>query len=296
MPYITVGQENSGPIELYFEDHGEGQPVLLIHGWPLNGASWEKQTMALLQQGYRVITYDRRGFGRSAKPVIGYDYDTFASDLRQVIEQLDLENVVLVGFSMGTGEVTRYLGKYGSEKISKAVMIGVIPPYLLKTADNPTGVDQKVFDEIKENLLKDRPAYMKQFLTNFYNFKKLEGKRVSEEALLASWNVAVQASYFAAVKCVDSWLTDFRADLKAFDIPTLIMHGDADQILPIKSSGEPLSKLLKNARYVEIKDGPHGVLVTHAEEINKELLSFLGPAPKEFKKAQVLSESRPQFQ
>jgi len=292
MPYITVDQENSAPVQLYYEDHGKGQPVILIHGWPLNGASWEKQTWALLQEGYRVIAYDRRGFGKSDQPTQGYDYDTFASDLEQMIKQLDLEDVILCGFSMGSGEVTRYLGKYGSEKIQKAVLIGVIPPYLLKTAENPTGVEQKVFDDIKNGLLKDRPAFMKQFLSDFYNFKKLEKKKISEEAMMASWAVAIQASYFAAVKCVETWTTDFRQDLKAFDIPTLIIHGDADQILPIKSTGQSLSKILKDAKYVEIKDGPHGMLVTHAEEVNEALLEFLGPAPQDFKKARPLTEAR----
>jgi len=292
MPYITVDQENSAPVQLYYEDHGKGQPVILIHGWPLNGASWEKQTWALLQEGYRVIAYDRRGFGKSDQPTQGYDYNTFASDLEQVIKQLDLEDVILCGFSMGSGEVTRYLGKYGSEKIQKAVLIGVIPPYLLKTAENSTGVEQKVFDGIKEGLLKDRPAFMKQFLSDFYNFKKLEKKKISEETLMASWAVAIQASYFAAAKCVETWTTDFREDLKAFDIPTLIIHGDADQVLPIKSTAQPLSKILKDAKYVEIKDGPHGILVTHAEEVNEALLEFLGPAPQDFKKARPLTEAR----
>ena len=248
MPYINVGQENSAPIELYYEDQGAGDPVLLIHGWPLNGASWEKQTSALLDAGYRVISYDRRGFGLSSKPAVGYDYDTFTEDLNLIITELELDNLVLAGFSMGTGEVARYLGKYGSDKISKVIMIGVIPPYLLKTKDNPTGVEQSVFDEMKKGIAKDRPAFLLKFLNDFYNFDVFKKDRISEEVLQSSWNVAVSASAFATLKCVDTWTTDFRKDVEKFDIPTLIIHGNKDRILPFKSTALPLSEKLQIGR------------------------------------------------
>lgn len=275
MPYINVGQENSAPIELYYEDQGSGDPILLIHGWPLSGASWEKQTSALLEAGYRVISYDRRGFGLSSKPSIGYDYDTFTEDLNLIITELELENLVLAGFSMGTGEVARYLGKYGSDKINKVIMIGVIPPYLLKTKDNPSGVEQSVFDDMKKGLVKDRPAFLLKFLHDFYNFDVLKKDRISEEVLQSSWNVAVVASAVATLKCVDTWTTDFRSDIEKFDIPTLIIHGNKDRILPFKSTAVPLSEKLKEAQFVEINGGPHGLIWTHAEEVNQEILKFL---------------------
>jgi non-heme chloroperoxidase len=280
MPFITVDQENSGPIQLYYEDQGAGQPIILIHGWPLNGASWEKQTLALLNAGYRVITYDRRGFGQSSKPAVGYNYDTFTNDLHQIITQLDLQDFSLVGFSMGTGEVARYLGKYGSKNMNKAVFIGVIPPFLLKTESNPTGVDMSVFEGIIKALLADRPAYMQQFLNNFYNLDQFLGKRISEEVVRASWNVAVQASAIGAWKCVETWVEDFRKDLPRVDVPALIIHGTADRILPIDATARPLSKVLKEARYVEVEGAPHGMLWTHAEEVCRELVSFFGPSQK----------------
>lgn len=213
MSFVTVGQENSADIDLYYEDHGSGPPVVLIHGYPLNGHSWEKQERVLLRAGHRVITYDRRGFGNSSQPTIGYDYDTFAADLDTLLTHLDLSDVVLVGFSMGTGEVTRYLGKYGSGRISKAVLIGAIPPFLLKTNDNPEGVDRSLFDGIKAAVLADRPAYFKDFLDNFYNTDVYAGTRISDQAWQNSFIVACGASAFAAHACVNAWLTDFRDDL-----------------------------------------------------------------------------------
>ena len=276
MPFVTVGQENSADIEIYYEDHGSGQPVVLIHGYPLNGRSWEKQQRVLLDAGHRVINYDRRGFGNSSQPTIGYDYDTFAADLNALIEHLALDDIVLVGFSMGTGEVTRYLGTYGSRRVSKAALLGAIPPFLLKTDDNPEGVDQSVFDGIRAAVVADRPAYFKAFLDDFYNVDVLGGTRISEQAWQASFNVAVAASPYAADACVPTWLTDFRADLPKIDVPTLLVHGDADRILPFDATAKRLPGLIADLKLVVVEGGPHNIAWTHPEEVNKALLDFLG--------------------
>jgi non-heme chloroperoxidase len=273
--YIKVGQENSTTIELYYEDHGSGSPVVLIHGWPLNGASWEKQTAALLAAGHRVITYDRRGFGQSSQPTVGYNYDTFAADLDAVLNTLNLTEVSLVGFSMGTGEVTRYIGRYGTKRVRKAVLIGTLGPYLVKTADNPEGVDRSVFEGIKTAIKADRPALLMGFLRNFYNYDVTGGKLVSERVLEDNWNVAVGASAIGTLACVDAWIEDFRQDVARNTVPTLILHGDADRILPADASSRRQAKMIKNARLVELKGGPHGVLWTHAGQINAELVKFL---------------------
>jgi len=275
MPYLTVGKENSGDVELYYEDHGSGQPVVLIHGYPLSGASWEKQVPVLLDAGYRVITYDRRGFGKSSQPTTGYNYDTFAEDLHALLNQLKLRDVVLAGFSMGGGEVARYLGKYGSKGVSKAVIIAGVPPYLLKTADNPEGVDGSVFDGIRKAVSADRYAFFTGFFQNFYNTDVFLGKRVSEQAVQASWNIAAGASATASLACVATWHEDFRKDLTRIDVPTLVMQGDGDRILPIAATGLRAAKLIKGARLLVVKDGPHAVTWTHAEEVNSGLLSFL---------------------
>src|SRR5688572_14542673 len=258
MSMITVGKENSTPINLYYEDHGKGSPVVLIHGWPLSGASWEKQTAALLQAGHRVITYDRRGFGRSSKPAVGYHYDTFAADLSVVLEKLDLDDVDLVGFSMGSAEVTRYIGKYGTERVRKAVLIGTIGPYLVKAADNPEGVDPSVFAGIKAAITADRPAFLMEFLRNFYNWDVTGGKLVSERVLEENWNVAAGASAVGTLACVDAWVEDFRKDLERNDVPTLILHGDADRILPPDATSRRQVKMIKDAKLVELRGGPHG--------------------------------------
>jgi len=275
MATITVGKENSTPIELYYEDHGSGSPVVLIHGWPLSGASWEKQTAALLAAGHRVITYDRRGFGRSSKPATGYNYDTFAADLDKLLKKLNLKKVALVGFSMGSGEVTRYIGKYGTRRIRKAVLIGTLGPYLVKAADNAEGVDAKVFDDIKAALRKDRPAFLMEFLKNFYNYDVTGGKLVSERVLEDNWNVGVGASAIGTVACVDCWIEDFRKNITKNTVPTLILHGDADRILPPDATSRRQARMIKNVRFVELRGGPHGVLWTHAEQINSELVKFL---------------------
>lgn len=275
MATITVGKENSTPIELYYEDHGSGSPVVLIHGWPLSGASWEKQTAALLQAGHRVITYDRRGFGRSSQPGTGYNYDTFAADLDKLLKKLNLTKVALVGFSMGSGEVTRYLGKYGTKRVSKAVLIGTLGPYLVKAPDNAEGVDAKVFADIKAALRKDRPAFLMEFLKNFYNYDVTGGKLVSERVLEDNWNVGVGASAIGTVACVDCWIEDFRKDITKNTVPTLILHGDADRILPPDATSRRQAKMIKHVKLVELGGGPHGVLWTHADQINAELVRFL---------------------
>jgi non-heme chloroperoxidase len=276
MPYVTAGKENSGDIELYYEDHGSGQPVVLIHGYPLSGASWEKQLPVLLEAGYRVITYDRRGFGKSSQPTAGYNYDTFAEDLHKLVTQLKLRDFTLVGFSMGGGEVARYLRKYGSKDVSKAVIISGVPPYLLKMPDNPAGVDGSVFVGIEKAVAADRYAFFTGFFQNFYNTDLLLGKRVSEQAVQASWNIAAGASATASLACVAAWHEDFREDLARIDVPTLVMQGDADRILPITATGLRTAKLIKGARLLVVKDGPHCIPWTHAEDVNAQLLSFLG--------------------
>jgi non-heme chloroperoxidase len=278
MPYVTVGKENSGTIDLYYEDHGSGEPVLLIHGYPLSGASWEKQLPVLLAAGRRVITYDRRGFGKSSQPTTGYSYDTFAEDLHKLVMHLELRDFTLAGFSMGGGEVARYLGRYGSNGVSSAVIVSGVPPFLLKTADNPEGVDGSVFEGIQKAVAADRYAFFTEFFKNFYNTDLLLGKRVSEQAVQASWNVAAGASATASLACVPTWHEDFRNDLARIDVPTLVLHGDADRILPITASGLRTAKLIKGARLVVVKDGPHCITWTHADEVNRELLDFLKQA------------------
>jgi non-heme chloroperoxidase len=275
MPKVTVGRENSGDIEIYYEDHGAGQPVVLIHGYPLSGRGWDKQVPALLEAGYRVIAYDRRGFGNSSQPTSGYDYDTFAADLNFLMEGLDLRDAVLVGHSMGTGEVTRYLGRYGSSRVARGVLVSPIPPFLLQTSDNPEGVPQSLFDGFIQAAKADTPAWMKGFLDNFYNYDTLRGTLVSEQAYQASWNLAVTASATAAVACIPTWETDFRDDLPRIDVPVLVVQGDQDQVLPYPKTGERLPMLIKDTQLVVIQGGPHGIPWTHADQVNRALLDFL---------------------
>jgi len=275
MSFIKVGQENSQLIEIYYEDHGSGSPVVLIHGWPLNGDAWEKQTAALLAAGHRVITYDRRGFGRSSKSGVGYNYDTLAADLNALLSALDLTAVSLVGHSMGTGEITRYIGKYGTKRLHKAVLIGTLGPYLVKAPDNPEGVDPKVFNETRAGLKADRPVALMEFLKNFYSVGGADGKRVSERVIEAHWAVAIGASPIATVACVDAWIEDFRKDIARNDLPTMIIHGDDDRILPADVTSRRQAKLIKGVKFIEIKGGSHGIPWTHAEEVNNELVKFL---------------------
>ena len=273
--FIKVGQENSTSIELYYEDHGSGPPVVLIHGWPLNGDAWEKQTAALLAAGHRVITYDRRGFGRSSKPTIGYNYDTFAADLDAVLCALDLTGVSLVGHSMGTGEITRYIGKFGTKRLHKAVLIGTLGPYLVKAPDNPEGIDASVFSGIQAGIMADRPATLMAFLKNFYSVGGADGKLVSDLVIQANWTVAIGASPVATLACVDAWLEDFRKDISRNDLPTMMIHGDDDRILPADVTSRRQAKMIKGVRSIEIKGGSHGLPWTHAEEINAALVEFL---------------------
>ena len=274
MSFIKVGDENSTPIEIYYEDHGSGPPVVLIHGWPLNGDAWEKQTSALLAAGHRVITYDRRGFGRSSKPGIGYNYDTFASDLDILLNTLNLTDVSLVGHSMGTGEITRYIGRYGTKRLRKAVLIGTLGPYLLKAADNPDGVPASAFSDVRAGIKADRPAAVMEFLKNFYSVGGPDGKLVSERVIEANWTVAMGASPIGTLACVDTWVEDFRKDIARNDVPTMIIHGDDDRILPADATSRRQAKLIKDVKYVEIKGGSHGITWTRAGEINAALVGF----------------------
>ena len=275
MPTVTVGQENSADIEIYYEDHGTGQPVVLIHGYPLSGRAWDKQIPVLLEAGYRVITYDRRGFGKSSQPTSGYDYDTFAADLSNLLERLALNDAVLAGHSMGTGEVTRYLGHYGSARVAKGVLLSPIPPYLLQADDNPEGLPKSLFDGFEQAAAADTPAWMKGFLDNFYNIDTLRGTLVSEQAYQASWNIAVAASATGAVACIPTWETDFRGDLSRIDVPMLVVQGDADRVLPFDKTGKRLPGLIKDMRLVVIEGGPHAIAWTHASQVNTALLDFL---------------------
>ncbi len=274
MSTIEVAQENTSPIELYYEDHGDGSPVILIHGWPLSGASWEKQVPELVKAGHRVITYDRRGFGQSGKPMVGYDYDTLANDLHELILELDLNDVTLVGFSMGGGEVARYFGKFGGDRVIKAVFIASITPALLKTDNNPDGVDQSVFDGMKNGIVADRPKFLTGFFQNFYNAEA--GKNTfNDELLHMSWATAIEASPTGSLECVSAWLEDFRDDLAKIDVPTLVMHGNADKILPIEATGNRMAEHVKGSKYVVIDGAPHGMTWTHADKVNPPLLEFL---------------------
>ena len=275
MPVVRVGSQNGSGIDIYFEDHGSGLPVMLIHGYPLDGRSWERQERALLEAGYRVISYDRRGFGQSSKPTTGYDYDTLAADLAVLIDHLDLAGINLVGFSMGTGEVIRYLGSRGSARVRKAALLGALPPFLLKTDDNPQGVDGQVFDRIKAALAADRFAYLETFLNDSYNADVLGGTRISDQAWYAAFIAALGASAHATCACVDSWLTDFRPDLRKIDIPTLVIHGTDDRILPVTATAQRLPGFINDIRVITIDHGPHNITWTHPDEVNTALLSFL---------------------
>jgi non-heme chloroperoxidase len=276
MSYVRVGTENNADIQIYYEDHGRGQPVVLVGGYPLDGMhSWEQQTRVLLNAGYRCIAYDRRGFGRSSQPACGYDYDTLTGDLNVLLEHLALRNVVLLGFSMGTREVTRYLGRYGSGRVARAAMLRVIPPFVLKTADNPEGVDGQVFEDTKAAIIADRYAFFEYLLSNLYNVDTLGPARISERAWQASFVMAAGASPYATCACVDSWLTDFRADLAKIDVPVLVMHGTEDRIMPVEATASRLPGLVKDLRLITVEGGPRHLGWTHPEEVNPALLDFL---------------------
>lgn len=276
MPYVSVGAENSGSIDLYYEDHGAGSPIVLIHGYPLSGRAWDRQLPVLLDAGHRVITYDRRGFGKSSQPTTGYDYDTFAADLAALIDELELQDATLVGHSMGTGEVARYLGTYGSARVARAVLVSPIPPFLLQTDDNPEGLPAELFDGFKKEAKADVPAWMKGFLDNFYNIDQYGGTLVSDQAFQTSWNLASSASAIAAVACVETWETDFREDVAKLDVPLLVIQGDADRILPFEKTGARLPALVEDMQLVKIEGGPHAIAWTHTLQVNGALLEFVG--------------------
>ena len=275
MGTITVGRENSASIELYYEDQGSGPPVVLLSGWPLDSRSWEPQTHALLEAGHRVIAYDRRGFGLSSRPAVGYDFSTLAGDLDKLLTELDLREVTLIGFSLGTGELARYIGTYGTDRLKSCVFIESLAPSFVKSEENPNGVDQATVDTVRQAILDDRPALLTGLLGDFLNLDDYLGKRVSEETVRSSWNAGAAAGPWATWACVLTWLEDFHEDIKRVDIPTLILHGTADRILSVEGQGRRLHAALPDAHYVEIDGGPHVMCVTHAKEVNRELLAFL---------------------
>ena len=275
MPMLKVGTEANKPVEIYYEDHGSGKPVVMIHGWPLSGRSWEAQVPALVAAGYRVITYDRRGFGWSSQPWTGYDYDTFASDLHGLMTQLDLKDATLVGFSMGGGEVARYISAYGTERVGKAIFAGAVPPYLYKCADNPDGgLDDATIAGFKAGVVADRMAFLDGFTTNFFS---TGGKlMVSEAQRVYAKDIAAFASPKGTLDCIHAFAyTDFRGDLKKIKLPTLVIHGDSDAIVPFEVSGARTQKAIPGSHLSLIKGGPHGFNLSHAAEFNKSLLDFL---------------------
>ncbi|MFU9136533.1 alpha/beta fold hydrolase [Erwinia tasmaniensis] len=260
--------------KIYFKDWGKGKPVLFSHGWPLDADMWDSQMNFLAQRGYRAIAFDRRGFGRSDQPWEGYDYDTFASDINDLIEHLDLREITLVGFSMGGGDVARYIGRYGSERVSALALLGAVTPIFIKTDDHPEGVDKSVFDDIKVGLLKDRAQFISDFSTPFYGLNK--GQSVSDGVKAQTLNIALLASLKGTVECVTAFSeTDFRADIAKIDVPTLVIHGSGDQVVPFEATGRLAASTIKNARLKVYENAPHGFAVTHQQQLNDDLLAFL---------------------
>ena len=276
MSYLkTSSTENNKPIKLYYEQHGKGQPVILIHGWPLSAQMWEYQIQEIVKAGYQVVAYDRRGFGRSDKPYSGYDYNTLATDLNDLIHELNLKEAILIGFSMGGGEVARYIGNYGTGKLDKAALVSSVCPFMMKTNDNPNGVPEKVFTQFKEAVKKDRPAFLEDFGNNFVNFEDNKDK-ISEALVHFNWTIAVNASAKATLDCIDSFgKTDFRGDMAKFKLPTLIVHGDADEVVPLDVSAKQAEKLAPKSQLEVISGAPHGLVFTHTKEFNKILIDFL---------------------
>ena len=277
MAFVQVGNENSAPVELYYEDYGSGSPVVLIHGWPLSGRSWENQVGALVDAGHRVITYDRRGFGKSSQPWTGYDYDTFAADLDALLNHLDLADVTLVGFSMGGGEVVRYIGRYGTTRVSRAVLAAAVPPYLYKSDDNPEGgLDDATIGQFQDAVRSDRVAFLEDFTTNFFTAGE-KTDLISEPTRLYNREIAAFASPKGTLDCIAAFgYTDFRDDLAKVTVPTLVIHGDSDAIVPFEVSGKRSHEAIEGSSLVLIEGGPHGINATHAEQFNRALIDFLG--------------------
>jgi non-heme chloroperoxidase len=275
VPHIGVGEEAGNPVEIWYQDQGSGSPVVVIHGYPFDSTSAAKQTAALLAAGHRVITYDRRGFGRSGRPRTGYDYDTLAADLAALLDRLAVDDCVLVGLSMGSGEVTRYLGSYGSARVRKAVLVGAVPPFLLRTEDNPAGFDRCAIDAARAVAIADPRGWFTCLLDDAYNVDVLGGARISEHTRQHDLAVALDAAPAAAAGCVGAWLTDFRADLARIDVPVLVMHGDEDRLLPIDATANRLPELIGDLRYEVIPRGPHHLAWTFPELVNRYLLEFV---------------------
>ena len=277
--YLDAGHDPSGkPVKLFYTDWGTGHPVVLIHGWPLDHQMWEYQAVFLAKHGLRVITYDRRGFGKSSHPWSGYDYDTLADDLRAVLDGLDLQNVTLVGFSMGGGEVARYMGRHGGARVAKVAFVSSVTPFLLKTADNPDGVDQSTFDEMLAGLTKDRADFLNSFGPQFYGRGTLGvGAAVSTAELQWTQTMAMLSSPKATSDCVVSWsATDFRPDVRGIKVPALIVHGDSDKTVPAAVSSEKTIKLLPAAKYLVYEGEGHGLHLTAKDRLNRDLLDFIG--------------------
>lgn len=277
MPHLTVATDQGADVELYYEDHGAGRPVVLIHGWPLDGNSWEYQKPALIEAGYRVITYDRRGFGDSSRPWNGYEYDTFAADLKALLDHLDVNDATLVGFSMGGGEVARYVATNGTERVRQAVFASAVPPYLYKTDDNPDGgLDDATIESFQTGVKVDRADFLKTFVEGFFATGK-KGDLVSDSVKHQAWGSAIVASPKGTLDCIAAFgKTDFREDLAKFNgVPTLVIHGDSDGTVPFEVSGKRTAESIRGARLHVIEGGPHGVNVSHALEFNEQLLAFL---------------------
>src|SRR6516162_7628889 len=275
MPYVTVGRENTGDIGIYYEDHGAGTPVVLVHGYLADGRSWEKQEAALFAAGFRIISYDRRGSGLSSRPAVGYGYDTLAADLNLLLEELDVRDAVLAGCCSGTGEVTRYLGTYGQRRVRAAALLAPLPPFLPRSAANPDGADRGILDDLLAELTTDRPAAVKTYLDRYYNLDLLGGSRVSDQAWQNSFQAAIRVCAAAALGCAAAWREDFRADLARITIPVLIVQGAQDRVMPLAATGNPLAVLLADVRLVVIPEGPRAIIWTHAAEVNRALLGFL---------------------
>ena len=292
MSTLIVGSENKSPIELFYEEHGAGKPVVLIHGWPLSGRTWEAQVRLLVSSGYRVITYDRRGFGKSTQTFEGYDYDTFAADLDTLMRHLDLRDATLVGFSMGGGEVARYLGRYGSSRVSRVVLASSVTPYLYKAKDNlDGGLDDKAIAEMEEGVKTDRLAFLEDFTKKFFSAGRT--LKVSEPMREHARDIAAFASPKGTLDCIGAFArTDFRPDLKKITVPTMVIHGDSDAIVPLEVSGERAAAMIPGSTLVIIKGGPHGINVTHAAEFNRALLGFLsGSIPEKPLPGQPLAQA-----